>query len=110
MAGLFFVNTYSFGEYDSKQKEIMNKESSDLSHKNEKSSVSQQGEKNLNEKVQHTLEDREKAEKNSEAHTSKDQDRAGKTIEEKRDISSDGPRADAGEDTPLETQKTVPEK
>lgn len=89
VAGLFFVSTYSFGEYDS-QKETMNKESSDLSHKNENSSVSKPGERNLNEKLQHKLEDREKAEENSEAHKVEDQDRAGKNIEEKRDINSDG--------------------
>lgn len=108
--GLLFVSTYTFGEYDSKQKEAMGTESSELSQMNENSSSSKSGDNNLNEKLQHKLEDREKAEKDSDAHKLKDQDRAGKTVEEKRDINSDGPRSDAGEDTPLETQKPVPEK
>lgn len=38
----------------------------------------------------------------SEPAAPRDQDRAGKTVEEKRDIDSEGPRSDAAENTPID--------
>ena len=105
--GIFSISSTSlFAEYDSKQKEMMNKEAGELSSSNKNVTSDKQGETTGTDKVQQKLHDREDASHTSESDKHRDQDRAGKTVEEKRDIHSDGPRADGGEDTHLETQKT----
>ncbi len=109
--GMFSViSTSVVAEYDSKQKEMMSKESEELSNSNKSLATDKQVETTGTKKVEQKLHDREEAAQSSESSQHRDQDRAGKTIEEKRDVNSDGPRADGNEDTPLETQKSLPAK
>ncbi|SFE64406.1 hypothetical protein [Nitrosomonas sp. Nm166] len=108
---LFFImSTSVFAEYDKEKKDAMHKEFDELSESNKNLTVDKQAETLGTHKVQEKLHDREDSAHTSESAKPRDQDRAGKTVEEKREVHSDGPRADPAEDSPLETQKPVPLK
>lgn len=108
---LIFVLSSSVQADDVDQKENMNGESKELSDSNKDLTVEKQAKELNTHKVEQKLHDREVIMKSAEsAEMPKDQDRAGKTISEKRDVHSDGPRADGNENTPLETQDPVLDK
>ena len=82
--GIFLIMSASvFAEYDSKQKKEMNKESEELSLTNKNLTVDKG--------------------RSSKSDLPKSEDHSEKTIEEKRDINSEGPRADSDENTAAET-------
>ena len=112
ITGIFLIMSASvFAEYDSKQKAEMNKESEELSQSNKEFTVDKQAETLGTHKVQEKLHDREvDKDRTTKSELPKNEDRSGKTIEKKREIHSDGPRADSDENTAAETPQSIPGK
>ena len=105
IASFFILSSSVFAEHPKDHKETMEKKSDRLSEPSKSSASDKHGQTSTTDKVQQKLEDRE--ERISESIPHRDQDRAGKTIEEKRDIDSDGPRADGAENTPIDAPPKV---
>jgi hypothetical protein len=87
----------------------MNKESGELSQSNKEFTADKQAETLGTRKMQEKLRDRDAdQERSSKSELPGNEDRSGKTIEEKREIHSDGPRADSDKNTAAETHSLLP--
>jgi hypothetical protein len=103
---LFLIlNSSVQAQNDIDQKESINTKYVELSDSTKDLTVEKQAEELGTDKVEQKLHDREVIKRSKETDDwPQYQDRAGKTIPEKREVHSDGPRADGNEENPSGTE------